>query len=130
LPCPPLPQEHARRRKQNKTQSLPQKISPNQTHQKKSGYPTKKTETKQNLETQRLTTNKKERKDRAYPEPVITMLKLKLVTPLILDDTVNVSVAAVDAPALNVVLCLFQAKVICPLAPSGLQPLVAIFSVI
>jgi hypothetical protein len=49
------------------------------------------------------------------------MLTLKVVMPLILDDTLNVSVAAVDCPALSVVPSLFQVKVIGPSALVGFQ---------
>ena len=70
-----------------------------------------------------------ERKECAYPVPVITMLTLKLVMPLILGDTVSVSVAAVDCPALSVVTSGFQVKVNDPSAPVGLQPFVVMLSV-
>ena len=61
--------------------------------------------------------------------PVITMLTLKLVIPLMLDETLNVSVAAVDCPTPSTVLSLFQLKLIELSAPVGLQPFVAMLSV-
>ena len=65
-----------------------------------------------------------------YPVPVITMFTLKVVMPVILDDTLNVSVAAVDCPAFSVVFSLFQVKVIGPLALDGFQFVFVILSVI
>ena len=77
-----------------------------------------------------MTLNKKERKDCAYPVPIITMSTLKVVMPLILDDTLSVSVAAVDCPALSVVPSLFHVKVMGPLALAGFQFVVVMFKVI
>jgi hypothetical protein len=49
------------------------------------------------------------------------MLRLKLVIPLILDDTANVSTAEVDCPAFNDAPDLSQVIVMGPFAPEGLQ---------
>lgn len=67
---------------------------------------------------------------RVYAVPVITMLTLKSVTPLMLDDTVSVTVAAIELPALNTWLCLFQLMLIGPLAATGFQLLVVMLRVI
>jgi hypothetical protein len=66
----------------------------------------------------------------AYPVPVTTMLTLKDVTPLMPDETVNVTVAAVYCPAFNVQPSLLQVTVIGPLAPVGLQLAVVMLNVI
>jgi hypothetical protein len=58
------------------------------------------------------------------------MLTLKLVMPLMLDDTFKVNVAAVDAPGFRFMLSLFQVIVIGPLALVGFQPLLVMLSVI
>jgi len=49
------------------------------------------------------------------------MLTLKDVMPLMLDDTLSVSVAEVDCPAFSVVPSLFHVKVMGPLALAGFQ---------
>jgi hypothetical protein len=58
------------------------------------------------------------------------MLTLKLVIPLILDDTANVSTAEVDCPTFNVAPDLSQVIVMGPLASEGLQLSVDILNVI
>jgi hypothetical protein len=57
------------------------------------------------------------------------MLTLKLVMPLMLEDTVSVSVTAVDCPGVSTVLPMLQLTLIELLAPAGLQPFVAMLSV-
>jgi hypothetical protein len=57
------------------------------------------------------------------------MVTLKVVMLLILDDALNVNVAATDAPVLNVAPCLFQVKVIGPLALVGFQFVVVMLNV-
>jgi hypothetical protein len=49
------------------------------------------------------------------------MLTLKLVMSLMLEDTVKVRVAAVDAPGWSIVPCWFHVMVIGPFALGGLQ---------
>jgi hypothetical protein len=58
------------------------------------------------------------------------MLTLKVVMPLMLDDTLNVSVAAMYCPTLSVVPSLFHVTVIGPLALVGFQPVFVMPSVI
>ena len=58
------------------------------------------------------------------------MLKLKLVTPLMLDETVSVSVVVATWLAVNTAPSLSQVKAMGPLAPAGLQLFVVMFSVI
>ena len=53
----------------------------------------------------------------AYPVPVITMSTLNVVIPLMLDDTLRVSVAVAIWLAVNVVLSLSQVTVMGPFAP-------------
>ncbi len=57
------------------------------------------------------------------------MVLLKVVIPVMLDDTVIVSVADVDCPAESVAPSLFQVMVIYVPAPLGLHPEVARWSV-
>ena len=65
-----------------------------------------------------------------YAVPVIMMFTLKSVTPLMLDDTLSVSVDAIEFPAPSTVSCLFHVTVIGPFAPVGFQLLVVIVNVI
>jgi hypothetical protein len=58
------------------------------------------------------------------------MLTLKVVIPLMLDDTLNVSVAVATAPAVSVVPSLFHVMVIGPLALVGFQLVLVMLSVI
>lgn len=60
--------------------------------------------------------------------PPMFILTLKLVMSDMLEDTVRVRVAAVDAPGWRSVLCGFHVTVIGPFALAGLQPLVVMFS--
>jgi hypothetical protein len=55
---------------------------------------------------------------------------LKLVMPVMLEDTVSVMIAAVDCPAASCVPCWFQVTVMYVLAPAGFQLLAAKFRVI
>jgi hypothetical protein len=64
-----------------------------------------------------------------YAVPVMAIWTLNDVIPLMLEDTVNVSVAAVDCPGASVVPCLFHVTVIGPLALVGFQLLVVMPSV-
>jgi hypothetical protein len=57
----------------------------------------------------------------SYPALAITMSTLKVVIPLMLDDTLNVSVAIATSFAPNVVPSRFQVTVIGPLALAGVQ---------
>lgn len=65
----------------------------------------------------------------AQPVPDIKIELLNVVIPVMLEDAVNVIVAAVDCPADSTVLCLFHVTVKGPLAVVGLQLLVAILIV-
>jgi hypothetical protein len=57
------------------------------------------------------------------------IMTLKLVTLDMLEDTVKVRVAAVDAPGWRSVLCWFHVRVIGPFALAGLQLLVVMLRV-
>ena len=65
-----------------------------------------------------------------YPVPVITMSTLNAVIPLMLDDTLRVSVAVVTWLAVNVVLSLSHVTAIDPLALAGVQFALVMVSVI
>jgi hypothetical protein len=65
----------------------------------------------------------------AYAVPEISILTLKDVMPVMLDDTLSVMVAAVDMPGASTVASLFQDMVIGPLALGGLQLLVVMLRV-
>jgi hypothetical protein len=58
------------------------------------------------------------------------MLTLKVVMPLMLDDTLNMNVAEIDCPAFSTAVSLFQVKVIGPSALGGFQPAFVILNVI
>jgi hypothetical protein len=59
--------------------------------------------------------------------PVMHILTLKLVMLTMLEDTVRVRVAAVDAPGWRSVPSRFQVMVIGPFALAGLQLVVVMF---
>jgi hypothetical protein len=58
------------------------------------------------------------------------MLKLKVVMPLILDETVSVSVVVAICPAVSVTPSWFQVKVMGPLAFVGVHVFVVMFNFI
>ena len=61
--------------------------------------------------------------------PEIEIWTLNVVIAVMLEDTVSVSVAAVDCPGASTVPCWFQVTVKGPLAVVGFQLLVVILSV-
>ncbi len=62
--------------------------------------------------------------------PEIVIVLLKLVMPFMLDETVRVSVAAVDCPACNVSPCLFQVTATYAAALGGVQLVTVMLRVI
>jgi len=71
------------------------KQNPKHKHKKPTTPQKPKQQQTKTLTTKKTKPSKKERKILAYPVPAITMLTLKVVMPLILDDTPNVSVAVI-----------------------------------
>lgn len=65
-----------------------------------------------------------------YPVPDITMLTLKFVMPLMLDDTLRVKFAAVHVAGANVADSLSQVRVIGPSAVEGVHVFFVMPSVI
>ena len=61
--------------------------------------------------------------------PPMTILTLKLVMSTMLEETVRVRVAVVDAPGWRSVPCWFHVMVIGPFALAGLQLVVVMFRV-
>ena len=58
------------------------------------------------------------------------MFTLKLVIPVMLDETVSVNVAVVPDPGFRVLPSLFQVRVMGPLAPAGFQLVLLMLRVI
>ena len=65
----------------------------------------------------------------SYPVPVITTSMLKVVMPLMLGETLNVSVAAITEPASNMVFSLSHVRVMGPFALVGFQSVVVMVRV-